>query len=218
MNSPEQNNYIQYVNQFGVIKTKSVVFTKGLINTTFQVSGINESFFILAVFQNNIKVNGVGFDDLENNDMLAFINSNLFDLSTIPSNAFLNSEQVVTMSYNNEYIKGLSSYVPLKTNELIYFESYLKVTHPNSTFIIQPFVQSYDLNTGISYDQTILFYAKNYGAPVSIYNTASQIMVQSLSHEWLIFNSMYPLGGNENSFTVVGYKALILNLEPSGGK
>lgn len=107
MNSPELNNYIQYVTRNGSVKTKSVVFVKNDINTTFEVKGIIEDYFILSVFENNIKKTGVGFENIDNNDMLAFINSNLFDINTIPQNSFLSPEEIVVMSYNNEYLNNL---------------------------------------------------------------------------------------------------------------
>lgn len=113
MNNPNQNNYIQYVTRLDVVKTKAVIFTDNGINTTFKVEGIIEEFFILAVFQNNLRILGVGFDDIENNDMLGFLNSESQDLSLIPKNAFLNSEQIVTMSYNNAYLKNLANNIPI---------------------------------------------------------------------------------------------------------
>lgn len=171
MNTPEQNNYIQYVNRFGVIKTKSVVFSKGNENTTFEVSGINESFFILAVFQNNIKVNGVGFDNLENNDMLAFINSNLFDLSTIPSNAFLNSEQVVTMSYNNAYISSLSLNNSLSfCNEYLYIKSYLDYYFDGIPYQLEPINI---LTNNIELDVYTIYYLKK---------ADNQILIGKVNH------------------------------------
>ncbi|MBF2709247.1 hypothetical protein [Flavobacterium soyangense] len=105
MNNPAQNNYIQYLTNKDIIKTKEVVFFNNGVNTTFTVSGINEDFFILSVFQNNLRVLGVGFDDIENNDMLGFLNSDILDISLIPRNSFLSSQTVVTMSYNNKYVE-----------------------------------------------------------------------------------------------------------------
>lgn len=118
MNSPQKNNYIQYVNQSGFVKTRNVIFVDNGETTTFDVGGINEDFFIFAVFQNNIQRFGIGFENFDNNDMLGFINTSVVDLGLVPSNAFLASEQVVTMSYNNAYVKRYS--IPLPETFSVY--------------------------------------------------------------------------------------------------
>nr|WP_314896774.1 hypothetical protein [uncultured Flavobacterium sp.] len=114
MNSPELNNYIQYVTRSGIVKAKSVTFQDNGLTTTFDVAGIIEDFFIFAVFQNNLQRFGIGFENFDNINMLSFINSSIVDLACVPTNSFLLSEQVVTMSYNNEYVKKFNSGDPLQ--------------------------------------------------------------------------------------------------------
>ena len=109
MNSPELNNYIQYVTRKGVVKSKSVVFVDNGVSTVFKVTGINEDFFIFGVFQNNFKRSGIGFDNCDNVDMLGFVNSSVVDLTVIPFNSFFVSEQVINMSYNNSYVSTFNS-------------------------------------------------------------------------------------------------------------
>lgn len=105
MNSLQLNNYIQYLTRNGSVKTKSVVFVKNDTNTTFEIKGITEEYFILSVYENNIKKTGVGFDNIDNIDMLAFINSNFYDINTIPQSSFLSPEEKVILSYDNLYLK-----------------------------------------------------------------------------------------------------------------
>lgn len=106
MNTVEKNNYVQYVNRNGIVKAKNVVFEDDGTTTRFTVDGIDEEFFIFAIYQNNIQRFCVGIDNLENTDMLGFINANVVDLSSIPSYAFLQSQTVVQFSYNNDYVQN----------------------------------------------------------------------------------------------------------------
>lgn len=106
MNTEEKNNYVQYVNRHGIVKAKNVVFEDDGTTTRFTVDGIDEEFFIFAIYQNNIQRFCVGIDNLENTDMLGFINANMVDLSSIPPYAFLQSQTVVQFSYNNEYVQN----------------------------------------------------------------------------------------------------------------
>ncbi|RTY69692.1 hypothetical protein [Flavobacterium sp. LB2P53] len=130
MNSPELNNYVQYVSRSGIVKAKSVVFYDDGEITTFEVSGINEDFFLLAVFQNNIQRYGIGFENFDNINMLSFLNSNVVDLGSISDNSFLNSEQVVVMSYSNKYVSfQKDGFLPnknqdVKNNEYLFLKDY----------------------------------------------------------------------------------------------
>lgn len=222
MNSPEKNNYVQYVNELGKIQTKPVLFLNDGVNTTFVVQGIQENFFILGVYENNIQRYGIGFDDIENNDMLAFINSNIIDLDCIPPNAFLNSEQVVTMSYNNDYVKQektgsspQSSGSVQKTNERLFFEEYCKQICEG--VVIVPFSRNLEDGQGvypIDYERNVLFYARatrfaNYFTmdyQKTGISLAPQIPVTDNNH---VFTVLYnPSGQHVQNCEVIGYKAI----------
>ncbi|WP_395048383.1 hypothetical protein [Flavobacterium sp.] len=200
MNSSEQNNYIQYVTKLDIVKTKSVIFEDNGTNTTFKVQGIIEDFFILSVFQNNIRVLGVGFDDIENNDMLGFLNSESQDLALVPRNAFLSSEQVVTMSYNNEYLKEEKN--KLKTNEEIFFKEYLQMMYPNKKYIIRPFIRT---TSEIPEQSNRVYYCTVFGA-ISVSNREhATVSVQTQTHNYQIFASLQSQVG---VISFLGYEAV----------
>lgn len=105
MNIITKNNYVQYVTSTGNVKTKEVVLSLVGTNSVFTLEGILEEFFITSVFQNNCPVYGLGFENLENDDMLSFINSPLVDIGSLPKQAFLPPSAVVVLSYDNAYNK-----------------------------------------------------------------------------------------------------------------
>ena len=156
MNTPEKNNYIQYVNKNGIVKAKNVVFENDGTTTRFTVSGIDEEFFIFAIYENNIQRFCVGIENLENTDMLGFINANVVDLSCIPEYSFLPPQTDVEFSYNNEYVRNNkfgespesvgSSDLPLATDtdDLKYIKSLMKTLYPANTFTYIPYFISYD--------------------------------------------------------------------------
>lgn len=119
MNDPSTSNYIQYVNDLGRIQTKSVLFEVGNHDTYFTVEGINEPFFILSVFENNLKKEGLGFVNLDNELMLSFINDSNVDLSNVPKTAFFNPLQKVVISYSQTYLKTLTSSVDPLVPQLV---------------------------------------------------------------------------------------------------
>ncbi|WP_026713654.1 hypothetical protein [Flavobacterium daejeonense] len=149
MNTEEKNNYVQYVNRHGIVKAKNVIFEDDGTTTRFTVDGIDEEFFIFAIYQNNIQRFCVGIDNLENTDMLGFINANMVDLSSIPPYAFLQSQTVVQFSYNNEYVQNYKfgaaldsgpSDLPLAadTDDLKYLKSLMKTLYPANVFTFIP--------------------------------------------------------------------------------
>lgn len=153
MNTPEKNNYIQYVNKNGIVKAKNVVFDKGEETTTFTVSGIDEEFFIFAIYENNIQRFCVGIENLENTDMLGFINSNMVDLSCIPEYAFLQPQTSVEFSYNNEYVENFrhgvqsgsgASDSSTDPDDLKYLKALMKSLYPTHTFTYVPWSVTYD--------------------------------------------------------------------------
>nr|WP_315160313.1 hypothetical protein [uncultured Flavobacterium sp.] len=99
-------NYIQYLTKNGLIKTKQITSVDSGLRTVFLIDNIQEDFFILALFENNIKISGLEFDSSENLDQLAFINSDIFDISTISSTNFFNEQTVVVLSYLNPSINN----------------------------------------------------------------------------------------------------------------
>lgn len=218
MNNPQKNNYIQYVNERGKVQTRPVQFNDDGVNTTFVVQGIQENFFILGVYQNNIQIYGVGFDDIENNDMLAFLNSNIIDLDCIPNNAFLNAEQVVTMSYNNDYVKqqknpqpDIEPIIPIsqRDNEYLYFNESLKRLYGDGNYTIYTF-QS--IATGVPYFGKHVYFCKHSGYyDVLMRNQMhnADFLVNNDSH--YLFTSANTVLGNQTVFQ--GYKA-VLNVDP----
>jgi len=151
MNSPEKNNYIQYVNRNGIVKAKNVDFVNDGTTTKFTVSGIDEDFFIFSVYENNIQRFCVGIENLDNTDMLGFINANMVDLSCIPEYSFLTPQTSVELSYNNEYVQknkfgettlsdggGSSGGGSSDSDDLKYFKSLMKHLYPSHEFTFYP--------------------------------------------------------------------------------
>lgn len=99
-------NYIQYLTKNGLIKTKQITSFDSGLRTVFLIDKIQEDFFILSLFENNIKITGLEFDSSENYDQLAFINSDIFDISSISSTNFFNEQTVVVLSYLNPSINN----------------------------------------------------------------------------------------------------------------
>lgn len=158
MEFPLTNNYIQYLTKKGIVKTKSVTFTKNYFETTFEVSGINEDFFILSVFENNVKKSGLGFQNLDNPDMLGFINSNFFDINLIPDNSFFPAEQIVVLTYNQEYLRTASEYVTSLNPEHAFLLSFCEKNYPAKTFYIKPFYHGWDIAHQITNPNNNLLY------------------------------------------------------------
>lgn len=226
MNIPELNNYIQYVTRKGIVKARSVVFQDNGETTTFDVNGINEDFFIFAVFQNNLQRYGIGFENFDNVNMLSFINSNMVDLACVPENSFLPSEQVVTMSYNNDYVKnffngGASSVPPNdsflpKTNELLYLEAYAKENYTDNAYQIIPFAT---FASGINLDRRNLYFCKFdnlYPVLIKIEDLNADALVQSDSY--YIFTTVHSQNGNQ--LAIQGYKLRFdnpISVDPNSG-
>ncbi|MFV8389801.1 hypothetical protein [Flavobacterium sp. LB1P71] len=100
-------NFIQYLNENQQIKTLSVVSDPDNYDTSlesFIVSGINESFFVLALFLDNVKQSSVDFVNNPNIEQLSVINDTFTDLGTINFNAYFAPQTVVKISIKKEYI------------------------------------------------------------------------------------------------------------------
>lgn len=147
-------SYIQYLTKNGLIKTKKITSVDSGLRTVFTIDKIEEDFFILALFENNIKISGLQFDSLENLDQLAYINSDIFDISAISSTNFFNEQTVVVLSYlkpsiNNEINNTLSH-----------------------NFLINGVYKALDLNSLPDLAKTFLLYIKvNINVPTPTYIT-----------------------------------------------
>lgn len=90
-------DYIQYVVPNGSIYAKPVIRIEARNELLFLVDNINDNYFIVALFVDNVQVNRVSFVDVQNVPMLAFINSNNVDLDVIPQDAFFNAHTDVSL-------------------------------------------------------------------------------------------------------------------------
>jgi len=96
------SNFIQYVNDKNQLKTFPIVLIDNGINVSFSLSSINEPFFITKIFKNDLPFYGFAFDNITNADQISFINSEVFDISSVPSRGHFQPFTVVSMSYNIE--------------------------------------------------------------------------------------------------------------------
>jgi hypothetical protein len=79
-------NYFQYIDSTYAVKVKEFAPSEG----GYKVEGIENDFFILAVFIDNVRVLGVEFNGLDDINMLSVVNdANIVDLNTISENSFL---------------------------------------------------------------------------------------------------------------------------------
>ena len=100
-------NFIQYLNENNQIKTVGVLVDAAETNfalSSFIVSGINENFFILSLFLDNVKQSSVDFPNSPNMEQISVINDTFTDLGTINLNSFFPSETVVKLSLRKELI------------------------------------------------------------------------------------------------------------------
>lgn len=209
-------NYIQYINSHGAIKTKRVVRSVVGNKTKFTISGIQEKFFILSLFQNNIRVFGLELEGIENDDQLAFLNTDIFDLEFIPKFAYFNSETTLVFFVENDYVSLQSSALQFyqKTNEYLFFESYCKTL--GIPFLITPFLVHKGTSvysTEIANLGNDLYYCHvpdscNIALTLRhVYSGANPVAARdSMS----IFTTLVPLDylADMPSFCLVGYKAV----------
>lgn len=92
------NTYIQYLTKGGQIKTIEVEKETVSENYKYTVQGIQEEFFLLNLFDNNKKVVGITFDNIQNLQMLAFLNSDFQTIEVIPEMFFINAFETVILS------------------------------------------------------------------------------------------------------------------------
>jgi hypothetical protein len=91
------STYVQYVNKNGCVKVKQVEREVDGTNVFYNLDGINEEFFILGLYDLNKRVLGVTFSNIQNLDMIAFLNSDFQTVELLPEISFLPPLQFVAM-------------------------------------------------------------------------------------------------------------------------
>lgn len=101
------DTYIQYATLNGNIRTieveREVVDTK----IRFTVQGIQEDFFLLNLFDKNKKVEGLTFDNVQNLQMLSFLNSDFQTLEAIPEQFYFKAFDVIEISMDVPVLGGV---------------------------------------------------------------------------------------------------------------
>ncbi|TRX16738.1 hypothetical protein [Flavobacterium franklandianum] len=97
--------YVQYITANGVIKVKQVERQVESNEIIYNLDGINEDFFILGVYDLNKRVLGVTFGNVENLEMISFLNSDFQSVEALPKNSFFPPNTMVsifkdTLNYN----------------------------------------------------------------------------------------------------------------------
>lgn len=118
--------YIQYINKNGTIKAVEVERQEVGQKVHYVLPTIQEQFFILTVFDNNKRVLGLGFVDVENLDMLAFLNSDFQSVDALPEIAFFNAYQEIILEtdlvFQNQNVSSFAN----RDDAYLYFENLLK--------------------------------------------------------------------------------------------
>jgi hypothetical protein len=91
------HTYVQYVTKNGFVKVKQVERDVDGTNVFYNLDGINEEFFILGLYDLNKRVFGVTFANIQNLDMIAFLNSDFQTVELLPEISFLPPLQFVAM-------------------------------------------------------------------------------------------------------------------------
>ncbi len=105
------NTYIQYLTRSGLVKTVEVERVEEAQFVKFTVSGIQEEFFLLNLFDNNKKIDGLTFDNVQNLQMLSFLNSDFQTVEVIPDNFYMNAFDVVVISLDRSALPAVSNSV-----------------------------------------------------------------------------------------------------------
>lgn len=100
----DMNYYIQYLTENLKIKTVSI-YVEFVDNVySYKISNIIEPFFIVGLFHQNKRIDGLSFIGLENLNMISFINDfSSYDISFVQLENYFNAEQVVylTKTFDN---------------------------------------------------------------------------------------------------------------------
>lgn len=115
-----ENNFIQYVDESMTVKTKAVTleWNETLWDRAYLVKGIETDFFVLALFVENKRVEGVEIVDHSNFFMTGVINDlNMVDLNTITKNHFITAQTDVSLyaspsGPNSVEISNFATYRP----------------------------------------------------------------------------------------------------------
>jgi hypothetical protein len=157
MNAPLKNNYIQYLTRNNKLKIAPLMIndnSNGRVGSVYISTLIQEEFFIVAVYYNNVQTFGLGFDNLENDPMLAVINSPFTDVSLILEQDFFPPLTPVVFSCNRINMDGTGERLWMdraqKTEQYLDFEEYLNYHYPTNAYIIRPFQHGLALNFQIN--------------------------------------------------------------------
>jgi hypothetical protein len=135
------NSYVQYITANGVIKVKEVERQVESNEIIYNLYGINEDFFILGVYDLNKRVLGVTFGNVENLEMIAFLNSDFQSVEALPKNSFFPPNTFVSIFKDTvNYDINFNPVLPqnYNCNELLYLDYFCKQKYSGS-FEIQPF-------------------------------------------------------------------------------
>ncbi|WP_310560621.1 hypothetical protein [Flavobacterium sp.] len=129
------NCYVQYINKTGRIKVKELERQVEASEIIYNLSGIDEDFFLLSLFDNNQRVLGLTFGNVQNLDMISFLNSDFQSVDALPEIAFLTANQYVsivkdTTNYDINF-QVIPPVTKLYTNE----ELFLKQHYDNSDML-----------------------------------------------------------------------------------
>lgn len=94
-------NYIQYIDDTYALKVKPL--QESVVNNVkhYFIKGIDTEFFILSVFLDNKRVDGIEFIDYDNLFQTSFINDlSMSDLNVIPKNHFCYANQEIKFLIN----------------------------------------------------------------------------------------------------------------------
>jgi hypothetical protein len=83
------NTYVQYVTKNGHIKVKELDRSVEANEIIYNLSGVQEDFFLLGLYDTNKRVLGLTFGNVQNLDMIAFLNSEFQSIDALPEMAFL---------------------------------------------------------------------------------------------------------------------------------
>lgn len=97
MQNINPNTYVQYITTKGHIKVKEVERQVEALEVIYMLSGIQEEFFLLGLYDLNKRVLGVTFGNVQNLEMIAFLNSDFQSVEALPETAFLPANQELSI-------------------------------------------------------------------------------------------------------------------------
>lgn len=95
------NAFVQYFDAHFNLKTKDVSFVLGAGGYVYTLTGVDTSFFPVALYSDGERLTGLTLLSTSNNDVVGFMNdTSSNDTSCIPLSAFYNSHDVVVFRHN----------------------------------------------------------------------------------------------------------------------